>query len=201
MCYTCIVVRIRAPHRGVHGHLENGRAAVNHIHLSKTAFKNEPKHAFKNEPKHAFKNDHLPVLGAKVMVRNQNDNNVRVSALLCRISNNHGSGPSLEDCLLNRPQRPFHDFWKDDKSRQQALRTGNSCLPLANLDRLEKFEGNRRQPHFTCNAAENRLAVEAVSRVPVGKGGSPSSQHFCCMLGLWLFCEELRSLAKSKDST
>ena len=68
MCYTCIVVRVRAPHRGVHGHLENGRAAVNHIHLSKTAFKNEPKHAFKNEPKHAFKNepkhafknDHLP---------------------------------------------------------------------------------------------------------------------------------------------
>ena len=40
---------------------KNGRAAVNHIHLSKTAFKNEPKHAFKNEPKHAFKNDHLPV--------------------------------------------------------------------------------------------------------------------------------------------
>ena len=38
---------------------KNGRAAVNHIHLSKTAFKNEPKHAFKNEPKHAFKNDHL----------------------------------------------------------------------------------------------------------------------------------------------
>ena len=40
---------------------KNGRAAVNHIHLSKTAFKNEPKHAFKNEPKHAFKNDHLPI--------------------------------------------------------------------------------------------------------------------------------------------
>ena len=39
---------------------KNGRAAVNQIHLSKTAFKNEPKHAFKNEPKHAFKNDHLP---------------------------------------------------------------------------------------------------------------------------------------------
>ena len=62
---------------------KNGRAAVNHIHLRKTAFKNEPKHAFKNEPKHAFKNDHLPGLAEAGPYTKNKAHRYKISKHMC----------------------------------------------------------------------------------------------------------------------